>query len=115
MTTIAIMTMLFLPGTFLATVFAIPLLKWDTSPVIQHKFWLYWALTLPSTLIVFILWYMITKRKEANKRLENQQQRDSVGKMASMITNSLSQMTSLDSGSTANAYLRSRKRWLQEV
>jgi hypothetical protein len=108
MTTVAVMTMLFLPGTFLASLFSIPLLRWEHAPVIQHKFWLYWAITLPSTLLIFVLWFVITKRKRSNQRLENQRQRESVGKVASIITNSLAKLSSLDSGSRSNAYFRNR-------
>ncbi|CAG9953769.1 unnamed protein product [Clonostachys rosea f. rosea IK726] len=60
MKTIAIMTMLFLPGTFFAALFALPLLKWDESNVIQKKFWMYWAFTLPATVLVFIVWKVLT-------------------------------------------------------
>jgi Mg2+ and Co2+ transporter CorA len=62
MKTIAVMTMLFLPGTFFAALFALPLLKWDESNVIQKKFWVYWAFTLPATVLVFIVWKVLTSR-----------------------------------------------------
>jgi len=38
MKTIAVMTMAFLPATYLAALFALPLLQWDSSPVIADKF-----------------------------------------------------------------------------
>lgn len=58
MKTIAVMTMAFLPGTFFAALFAVPSLKWEQPGpnVIQPKFWVYWAFTLPSTLLVFVVW-----------------------------------------------------------
>ena len=56
------MTMVFLPGTFFAALFAIPSLKWDQPKVIQKKFWVYWAFTLPSTAIVLLAWIFITNR-----------------------------------------------------
>ncbi|KAI0904108.1 hypothetical protein F4823DRAFT_568029 [Ustulina deusta] len=49
---IAVMTMLFLPGTFFATLFAVPSLQWDKDPVITDRFWVYFAFTIPSTLLI---------------------------------------------------------------
>ncbi len=59
MKTIAVMTMTFLPGTFFAALFAIPSLQWDQAEVIQNKFWVYWAFTLPATVLVFVTWLTI--------------------------------------------------------
>jgi hypothetical protein len=56
MKTIAIVTMLFLPATFYAALFAVPSLEWTESPVITDKFWIYWAFTLPTTIVVFVVW-----------------------------------------------------------
>jgi Mg2+ and Co2+ transporter CorA len=55
MKTIATMTMAFLPATFFAALFAVPSLKWDESSVIQDKFWVYWAFTIPCTAAVFLV------------------------------------------------------------
>ncbi|PVI03014.1 hypothetical protein DM02DRAFT_726795 [Periconia macrospinosa] len=60
MKTIAIMTMIFLPATFFAALFSVPLLQWDQSPVVQTRFWVYWAFTLPSTAVVFAIWLAAT-------------------------------------------------------
>jgi hypothetical protein len=62
MKTIAIVTMGFLPGTFFATVFAIPSLQWTSDQVVTEKFWVYLAFTVPATLGVFAIWFMITGR-----------------------------------------------------
>ncbi|KAL9619900.1 MAG: hypothetical protein Q9160_005547 [Pyrenula sp. 1 TL-2023] len=62
MRTIAIMTMAFLPATFFAALFAVPSLKWDRpGNVIQRNFWIYWAFTIPATVIVFAAWLVLTK------------------------------------------------------
>ena len=42
MKTVAIMTMLFLPATFFAALFSMPLLRWEETIVIQDRFWVYW-------------------------------------------------------------------------
>ncbi len=62
MKTIAVVTMAFLPATFYAALFAIPSLQRDQPGVIGDKFWIYWAFTLPSTVLVFMLWLAFTQR-----------------------------------------------------
>ncbi|KAI9711518.1 MAG: hypothetical protein M1820_002082 [Bogoriella megaspora] len=57
MKTIAIMTMGFLPATFLAALFAVPSLQWDQPTVIGSRFWVYWAITIPTTVLVFLVWF----------------------------------------------------------
>ncbi|KAF1828509.1 hypothetical protein BDW02DRAFT_226889 [Decorospora gaudefroyi] len=57
MKTIAIMTMMFLPPTFFATLFSLPLLKWDSPKVMHRNFGIYWAFTLPTTLLVLLVWH----------------------------------------------------------
>ena len=60
MKVIAVMTMGFLPGTFVAALFAVPSLQWGSTPVIQDNFWVYWAFALPATAVVFLLWALIS-------------------------------------------------------
>ncbi|KAI0171087.1 hypothetical protein BJ166DRAFT_211942 [Pestalotiopsis sp. NC0098] len=75
MKVIAVMTMFFLPGTFFATLFAVPTLHWTDDQVVSNRFWVYWVFALPSTaLIVFFYkgwqrfrnapaWFRSVKRK----------------------------------------------------
>ncbi|THV53732.1 hypothetical protein BGAL_0043g00180 [Botrytis galanthina] len=58
MKTIAILGMVFLPGTFIASVFAMPVFTWtpEGSMIIQKGFGYYWAVTIPLTLIVLMAW-----------------------------------------------------------
>ncbi|PMD29435.1 hypothetical protein L207DRAFT_538850 [Hyaloscypha variabilis F] len=61
MKAIALLTMLFLPGTFVAAFFAMPLFNWEasaSSDVLLSRFWIYWAVTVPATVIVLVLWRM---------------------------------------------------------
>jgi hypothetical protein len=64
---IAIMTMAFLPATFFAALFAIPSLQWNAAKVIQDRFWIYWAFTLPCTALVFVVWLLITQSSLATQ------------------------------------------------
>ncbi|CAG8956160.1 hypothetical protein HYFRA_00012077 [Hymenoscyphus fraxineus] len=59
MKAIAVLTMIFLPGTFLASFFAMPLFNWDSETqagVVNGRFWIYWAVTIPGTLLVLASW-----------------------------------------------------------
>ncbi|KAI1326262.1 hypothetical protein F5Y16DRAFT_237259 [Xylariaceae sp. FL0255] len=62
MKTVAILTMAFLPGTFIAALFAVPSLDWSSGTVITGHFWIYWAFTLPATALIFILWLLLDNR-----------------------------------------------------
>ncbi|PWI65239.1 hypothetical protein PCL_07289 [Purpureocillium lilacinum] len=56
MKTVAIITMAFLPATFFAALFSMPLLDWREPVVIQEKFWVYIGFTISSTILVFVGW-----------------------------------------------------------
>ncbi|MCJ1324670.1 hypothetical protein MMC10_001332 [Thelotrema lepadinum] len=59
MKTIAVVTMFFLPGTYIAALFAVPVFNWDAGPdvsVVTYRFWYYWATTLPLTALVLLIW-----------------------------------------------------------
>ncbi len=75
MKTIAVLTMAFLPATFFAALFSMPSLGWDDPP----KFGLYFAFTLPVTLIIFGIWAGITQRKAIKEVLLGLGQRSGGG------------------------------------
>jgi uncharacterized membrane protein len=79
MKAIAVLTMFFLPGTFFAVssnslqssllflltklqaFFAMPLFNWgsstsDSTSLVNAEFWIYWAVTVPSTILVLLVW-----------------------------------------------------------
>lgn len=61
MKTLAAVTMIFLPGTFVATLFSMPLFDWDkaapnTTGMVSDRFWIYWVVTIPLTSLTIILW-----------------------------------------------------------
>ncbi|PMD28482.1 hypothetical protein NA56DRAFT_15504 [Hyaloscypha hepaticicola] len=60
MKTIALLGMVFLPGTSVAAIFAMPVFNWDgdAMPVIKRGFGYYWAVTVPLTILVLISWGM---------------------------------------------------------
>ncbi|KAM3522394.1 hypothetical protein MY4038_008632 [Beauveria bassiana] len=75
MKTLAIVTMLFLPGSFVSAMFSMPMFKWDKADPdsssigvgLLPQFGLYWAITLPLTIATFFLylmwlWYLTRQR-----------------------------------------------------
>ncbi len=59
MKTVAVLTMAFLPATFFAALFSMPSMSWDDP----DKLGLYFAFTLPVTLVIFGIWAGVTQRK----------------------------------------------------
>ena len=56
MRTIAVMTVAFLPATAISSLFSMGMFDWHAeadAPVISSRFWVYWAVAVPLTLIVF--------------------------------------------------------------
>jgi hypothetical protein len=62
MEAIAAVTMFFLPGTFVASLFSMPIFRWNSdsgNDVVSRRIWAYWAVTVPLRLITFgcfLLW-----------------------------------------------------------
>ncbi|KAH9203582.1 hypothetical protein DL95DRAFT_142809 [Leptodontidium sp. 2 PMI_412] len=59
MKTVAILTIAFLPGTFVASFFAMPLFNWQANSsgeIIGPHFWVYWVFAIPLTGLVLGIW-----------------------------------------------------------
>ncbi|KAK8070484.1 hypothetical protein PG997_010687 [Apiospora hydei] len=54
MKVIALMTMAFLPATFFAALWSIPVL--EEPGLTKDNFWVYWAFTVPTTIVIFFVW-----------------------------------------------------------
>jgi hypothetical protein len=57
MRVVAIMTLVFLPGTFFATLFAVPTLHWNEDVVISSQFKIYLAFTVPCTVALIVMFF----------------------------------------------------------
>jgi Mg2+ and Co2+ transporter CorA len=66
MKTIAFLTMVFLPGTFFAAFFTMPL--FDEKWIEKRPLWLYWTLTLATTFVVLAVWAGVTLKKGWRRR-----------------------------------------------
>lgn len=78
MKTLAVVTMFFLPGSFISALFSTPCFEWAKVDLSSSaigvpptpQFRLYWAITIPLTLMTFILyfvWLWFQKRKRDRK------------------------------------------------
>ena len=61
MRTIAVMSILFLPGTFVSSFFSMDMFDWQApkgASVVSFRFWIYWAVTAPLTVVVVSIWFL---------------------------------------------------------
>ncbi|KAA6409105.1 MAG: hypothetical protein FRX48_07449 [Lasallia pustulata] len=70
---IALITVLFLPGTFVATLFYMSMFDWKrspspssitTRPQVSLFLWIYWVITVPFTLFVLLAWRIWWKSED---------------------------------------------------
>ena len=71
MKTLAAVTVAYLPGTFVATIFAMPLFEWNAigDEIISKRFWVYWAVSIPLTCLTLVIWVLWTKRQAIIHRI----------------------------------------------
>lgn len=62
MKTISILGMFFLPGTFVAAIFAMPVFDWDATgtAIVKPGFKYFWAVSVPLTALVLLSWAIVT-------------------------------------------------------
>lgn len=84
MKTIAVLTTLFLPGTYVATLFSTTMFNWnppssgssttpdspDSTPTVSPYIWVYWVISIPLTLLVMLLWLFWSRRELWKSRPE---------------------------------------------
>jgi Mg2+ and Co2+ transporter CorA len=65
MKTIAVLTIVFLPGTYVATIFSMDMFQWQPEdggrPTVSKLFWVYWVITVPLTGLVLAGWLIWTR------------------------------------------------------
>ena len=74
MKTLAAVTMVFLPGTFVASVFAMPFFDFGNSDglrVVNPQLWIYWVVTIPLTFLTFGVWLAWFQMKTKRESREN--------------------------------------------
>ena len=69
MKTLAVVGIVLLPGTFISSLFSMSMFDWQSEKYISDKFWIYWAITIPLTIITVGLWhYMTEKQNEIDRK-----------------------------------------------
>ncbi|KAI1847988.1 hypothetical protein JX266_006101 [Neoarthrinium moseri] len=70
MKTVAFLTLAFLPGTFICAVFSMSFFNYDSITgdwQVSDKFWLYWAVAIPVTIMTMLCWYIWSLRGSPNR------------------------------------------------
>ncbi|KAK2026819.1 hypothetical protein LX32DRAFT_622064 [Colletotrichum zoysiae] len=73
MKTISLLGAVFLPGTFLASVFSMTFFDFgkDADPVISKEIWVYFAITIPLTILIVGGWMIFDRRREGKFAVED--------------------------------------------
>jgi membrane protein implicated in regulation of membrane protease activity len=65
MKTISLLGAIFFPGAYLASVFSMTFFNFqDNATYVSGQFWIYWAVTIPVTVVIVGIWYVWEKRRE---------------------------------------------------
>ncbi|GFF43702.1 hypothetical protein IFM58399_07037 [Aspergillus lentulus] len=68
MKSISILTMVFLPATFISTMFSMPFFQDDDDQwKVSVDFWIYWAVSVPLTFVIFVIWALFPYALDAWK------------------------------------------------
>jgi len=54
--------------------FSMPIFNWQAdsgTTVVSHRFWIYWAITVPLTIVVVLVWFIWIQRKDARHQRED--------------------------------------------
>ncbi|KJZ74094.1 hypothetical protein HIM_06543 [Hirsutella minnesotensis 3608] len=83
MKTISLMGALFLPGTYLASVFSMTFFNFQpgASPHVASQFWIYFAVTLPLTAAIVGSWWWFDRRREAQYAKDDEDLEKNIDKM----------------------------------
>ncbi|KAI9800880.1 MAG: hypothetical protein M1825_003663 [Sarcosagium campestre] len=82
MKSIAVVTIVFLPGTFVSTLFSMPMFDWQNKSgklVVSRRFYIYWAITVPLTIVTILIWVMWMRKDALNKSRLLKEARASAG------------------------------------
>ncbi|KAI1451560.1 hypothetical protein F4805DRAFT_471564 [Annulohypoxylon moriforme] len=84
MKTLSLLGAVFLPGTFMASVFSMTFFDFNVGPsdggsddssgngaTVSKKLWVYFAVTIPLTVIILLFWYYLDRRRERKYAMED--------------------------------------------
>jgi len=73
MKVISLLGAIFFPGAYLASVFSMTFFNFQNEgPEVSGQFWIYWAVTVPVTIVIVGIWYVWEKRRDAKYDKEDE-------------------------------------------
>lgn len=82
MKTLSLLGALFLPGTYLASVFGMSFFNFEASAEpVSVELWIYFAVTVPVTAIILISWMVVDRKRERQHKLEDADLERNIDKM----------------------------------
>ncbi|KAI0870020.1 hypothetical protein GGS24DRAFT_126385 [Hypoxylon argillaceum] len=84
MKTIAVVTLVFLPGSFVATLFGTSLFNWmpdDGGQIVSGSFYVFWAISAPLTIVILILWVVWFRQTERRYKAQQDRELDEESKL----------------------------------
>ncbi|CAM1505370.1 Fc.00g110070.m01.CDS01 [Cosmosporella sp. VM-42] len=95
MKTLSLMGALFLPGTYLASVFSMTFFNFeaDADPVVSTNLWIYFAVTVPITALIVASWTLIDRRRVDKHKKEDADLEKNIEKMEKEIMFALRKRT----------------------
>ncbi|KAM5351369.1 hypothetical protein ACJ41O_004092 [Fusarium nematophilum] len=95
MKTLSLMGALFLPGTYLASVFSMTFFNFEegADPVVSVQLWIYFAVTVPVTALIVGCWLYIDKRRQEQHKKDDADLEKNIDKMEKEIMFALRKRT----------------------
>ncbi|KAF2104874.1 hypothetical protein NA57DRAFT_71077 [Rhizodiscina lignyota] len=69
MKSLSLVSMIFLPSTAVASIFAMPFFDWDRNGV-NDNFWIYWVTVIPLTILTLLIWQLWIRRQNLIRKAE---------------------------------------------
>ena len=79
MMAIAVASFIFLPGTFIASVFDTPIFNWrppDESTIVTKPFWIFWVTSGITTALFCVCWYGYLRKKYASEKIRRKEAKE---------------------------------------
>lgn len=106
MKTLSLMGALFLPGTYLASVFSMTFFDFgrDADPVVSIQLWVYFAITVPVTALIVGCWMYLDRRRREQHKKDDADLEKNIDKMEKEIMFALRKrtMSKANTWNTAN-------------
>jgi len=106
MKTISLLGAIFLPATFLASVFSMTFFNFQeqnppsgdsqqaqNEPVVSKDLWIYFVISVPVTILIVLLWWWWERRREQQYALEDKDIEAGIDKMEAQIMAAMRQRT----------------------